>query len=395
MPTEVKNPFGLRDGRLVLISDLGEGERGLACKCVCPNCKEPFEARLGRIRVHHFAHSGAGCDETAAYLAGLYGFIKEYLETHAILLPEVRVYYSVNAWNNTIITKENCREEIRLSPEGVSWPRCRVANQAVSVRFDRVEIIKEKNERPEALLACYREKRMAFVVTPPETVCRKMQAKPYEDIATLEVLLSDKADLISRVTSKEMESFFSDPENYQWISTPSVEKLIPEINAERERANKEFRERIEQETKRRAERERALEREREREERERETTDAVKMEVCRQQYERTYDLNSDRRSRGPYGRRIKCKECGWEGPESEFGSYQGNTGTCRKCCRKRKSYVEGSQTEEPKRTIAERAEENPNICPYCGGRLVRRIGYKGPFWGCSNYPKCEYRRSIE
>ena len=29
-------------------------------------------------------------------------------------------------------------------------------------------------------------------------------------------------------------------------------------------------------------------------------------------------------------------------------------------------------------------------CPRCGGRLVRRTGKNGPFYGCSNYPNCKY-----
>lgn len=31
-----------------------------------------------------------------------------------------------------------------------------------------------------------------------------------------------------------------------------------------------------------------------------------------------------------------------------------------------------------------------NICPNCGGQLVKRNGKYGSFYGCSNYPKCKY-----
>ncbi len=31
-----------------------------------------------------------------------------------------------------------------------------------------------------------------------------------------------------------------------------------------------------------------------------------------------------------------------------------------------------------------------NICPKCGGQLVKRKGKYGEFYGCSNYPKCRY-----
>lgn len=33
------------------------------------------------------------------------------------------------------------------------------------------------------------------------------------------------------------------------------------------------------------------------------------------------------------------------------------------------------------------------ICPRCGGRLVLRKGKYGEFWGCSNYPKCKFKKN--
>lgn len=34
-----------------------------------------------------------------------------------------------------------------------------------------------------------------------------------------------------------------------------------------------------------------------------------------------------------------------------------------------------------------------NICPVCGGMLVRRKGRYGEFWGCAGYPRCRYTRN--
>ena len=36
--------------------------------------------------------------------------------------------------------------------------------------------------------------------------------------------------------------------------------------------------------------------------------------------------------------------------------------------------------------------DNNDICPKCGGRLVKRKGKYGEFIGCSNYPKCHYKK---
>lgn len=32
------------------------------------------------------------------------------------------------------------------------------------------------------------------------------------------------------------------------------------------------------------------------------------------------------------------------------------------------------------------------ICPRCGGNIVLRNGQYGKFWGCSNYPKCKFKK---
>lgn len=53
--------------------------------------------------------------------------------------------------------------------------------------------------------------------------------------------------------------------------------------------------------------------------------------------------------------------------------------------------------ESPLKDISESdvTEAEQKICPKCGGTLVKRVARKGTyagneFWGCSNYPKCNY-----
>ena len=36
--------------------------------------------------------------------------------------------------------------------------------------------------------------------------------------------------------------------------------------------------------------------------------------------------------------------------------------------------------------------EEGNICPRCGNELVKRMGTRGEFLGCSSFPKCRYTR---
>ena len=35
------------------------------------------------------------------------------------------------------------------------------------------------------------------------------------------------------------------------------------------------------------------------------------------------------------------------------------------------------------------------ICPRCGGKLVLRNGKYSEFYGCSNYPKCRFKKNID
>lgn len=86
----IKLPFGLRDGRLVHISQV---DSGLACACVCPACHGMLVARKGALRTDHFAHKADGnCStalETALHLAA-----KEILlRSGRIALPAARANY--------------------------------------------------------------------------------------------------------------------------------------------------------------------------------------------------------------------------------------------------------------------------------------------------------------
>ena len=36
-----------------------------------------------------------------------------------------------------------------------------------------------------------------------------------------------------------------------------------------------------------------------------------------------------------------------------------------------------------------------HICPQCGGRLVKRTGKSSEFYGCSNFPRCQYKTKLD
>lgn len=48
LETELRNPFGLRDGHIILIEDIPVNQNGLKCNCICSACEEPFIAKMGK-----------------------------------------------------------------------------------------------------------------------------------------------------------------------------------------------------------------------------------------------------------------------------------------------------------------------------------------------------------
>ena len=85
---DIKLQFGLKNDILLHISQV---QQGLACGCVCPQCRKPLVARRGPVLVHHFAHyRGAECAkavETALHLAAK-GILADRRE---IRLPSVEI----------------------------------------------------------------------------------------------------------------------------------------------------------------------------------------------------------------------------------------------------------------------------------------------------------------
>lgn len=91
---------------------------------------------------------------------------------------------------------------------------------------------------------------------------------------------------------------------------------------------------------------------------------------------------------------LKCSYCGKVAPINDFGSYGGigrrNQGTCYDCSKK--------AAEEATRRLEEQKAQNVvagNACPLCAGKVVKRTGRYGEFWGCSNYPKCHFTAKIK
>lgn len=150
---DLKNPFALFENRIISIYDLDESNRGLKCNCICPNCKAPFEARMGEIRQWHFAHSGTPCDSVKLHVNACYLFARQILLDKGILR-----YPGLNSRSNHIF------------------------NSGI-IRIDNIEISYNKDELAIGLII--NDKDLAIRLLLDVDYCVDEIKKPLRDLSTL------------------------------------------------------------------------------------------------------------------------------------------------------------------------------------------------------------------
>ncbi len=119
----MKIPYGQLDGRMVGIDEVLSG---LACGCVCSDCKSPLVARKGEIRAHYFAHHSRESCETA-FETAIHLMSKQLIEeAKMITLPALTVSESLVTLDGTVLSdselvtkaKNQVLTEVRLE-EGI------------------------------------------------------------------------------------------------------------------------------------------------------------------------------------------------------------------------------------------------------------------------------------
>ena len=71
----VKLPCGIsKDGQVVYIED---AEKGLACECFCPGCKQSLVAKKGPVKEYHFAHKSKDFDCEHGLQSALHYMLKD------------------------------------------------------------------------------------------------------------------------------------------------------------------------------------------------------------------------------------------------------------------------------------------------------------------------------
>jgi len=97
--SNIKQPYGQKDGKLVSIDEV---ESGLKCNCICPACKSKLIARKGSEKQHHFAHHnsedcGRGIETAIHRLAKeIIANAKSFKTPPLKLTPEVVIFEAID-----------------------------------------------------------------------------------------------------------------------------------------------------------------------------------------------------------------------------------------------------------------------------------------------------------
>lgn len=229
---ELKNPFALKNERIISINDLDESDRGLKCGCICPVCKGKFEAKMGDVREHHFAHTGTPCDRALQYLNSVYMLVEQ-------CLREVKVFsfpghteegYSIFGGG----TFEVKNAEVQYKPNGMA---CGIVinENDIALRLNlKMEYCVGEVKTPfEGLSTILVDLQDIDVMTSAEIaslVCHDIKCKSwiYSKRAEKErakIVIDDKTDSQSALSQKKhMQRDFNIPMVTCWVCRKKVHK---------------------------------------------------------------------------------------------------------------------------------------------------------------------------
>ncbi len=221
----LKNPFGIRNDEIIVVSSLTEEERGLKCNCVCPECNGKFEAKMGDIKIHHFAHTKDPCDETLAFIKGLFMFIKKMINNEKKLyVPDLIISYRVPP-SSISVTINNIKEYVKIGRR-LGYYEYKFINGR-DFNVNEIELKKNSKNRVEALVVTGNDKKQLAIRISPPPVCKPEKALPYENLSTLVCHAED----IDFYKNKEEEIFgkLKDRNRWSWKENKKVEKFYGEI----------------------------------------------------------------------------------------------------------------------------------------------------------------------
>lgn len=229
MPEFLKNPFGEKNGRLILISDVPVEENGKKCGCICPLCKGEFQAkRNGKIRQPHFAHMGKPCNETVAFMTSLYKFFQQSIEENSTFFPP-----SVYAILNGI--EENQKASLQMVQGCTSFLTSPLNDAEIVLESHPFEVAQCEllfyKEMPRALILTAKKaaKKLAVIVVPPATICKEQQRpQAFENLPTLAIYIDKTVNFYELHSEQLQKKIRSLDFPTEWICNEKLKNLEKE-----------------------------------------------------------------------------------------------------------------------------------------------------------------------
>ena len=197
LKSNIKLKYGLRNNKIICISDIQENEKGLKCNCLCPGCGLPLQAKLGHgKKQRHFSHNNAACDTIVAQQTALHLLAKEIIEKEKkICFPPIII--GIDEIPENIIEKDN----------RYALPKKLVYCEAKTIHCDNVVL----------------EKKISNIV--PDIIIEKSGRKCLVEIAVTHFVDDDKSERIRQLDLPVLEIDLSSIYGAE-ISQEAIRKII-------------------------------------------------------------------------------------------------------------------------------------------------------------------------
>ena len=238
--------YGIREGKIVHISEIDEEHNGKKCNCICPDCGGTLIARIGHgERKPHFAHEKkTDCNPVHAQQTGIHLLAKSILaENREILMPG----WSIS--REDIIPAEG--DPSICSSVEIELP----AVSPVVCRYDSVELEKGKSNIIADSMLTIKGRECAVEIAVTHFVDDVKREKTEKlGLPMFEINLSGMVEETDR--DRIVRDVLYCPENRMWIFNPKQAAVLEAKRTEfQQKLEKLIREKNEKEKKRRAWRE--------------------------------------------------------------------------------------------------------------------------------------------
>lgn len=224
--SSIKLPFGLKNDRLVEVSEVLSGKR---CGCVCPGCKKDLIAKKGEVNAHHFAHDHTEDSDNCKYGAetAIHKMAKQIISEEKAIFAPSKVIEKIGT-DRQLASHSVSRE---VHPEGPLF-------------FDHVECEQVLGDIKPDVIARRGEQQFIIEVAVTHFCDRdKVSACRKKGYNVLEVDL--KAFTEKLPTKKDLRAYIlGEVAGREWLTLeayPEVEKLVDEeLRKQIDEANSRF-----------------------------------------------------------------------------------------------------------------------------------------------------------